>query len=76
MGRVNVRDVFYGRKTIRTEAMAKFKYFSSTIQQVIDESIKNHCVAATCRLTITSNVLTLISRSSGRMMNSNFLIVY
>ena len=48
MGRVNVRDVFYGRKTIRTEAMAKFKYFSSTIRQMIDESIRNHCVVATC----------------------------
>ena len=76
MGRVNVRDVVYGRKTIRTETMAKFKHFSTTIQQVIDESIKNHCVAATCRLTITLYVLILIPRSSGQMMNSKLLIVY
>ena len=67
IGRVSVRDVFYGRKTIRTEAMAKFKHFSVTIPQVIDEPIKNHRVTATCDmwLTITLNVLILISRSSG-----------
>ena len=56
MGRVNVRDVFYGRKTIRTEAMAKFKYFSSTIRQMIDEPIRNHCVAATCDIWTDDNL--------------------
>ncbi|CAF3802130.1 unnamed protein product [Rotaria sp. Silwood1] len=48
MGMVNIRDIFYGRKTIRNEAMTKFNHFSNTIRQVLDEPIKNHCVAATC----------------------------
>ena len=57
MGRVNVCDVFYGLKTIRTEAMAKFpKYFSSTIRQMIDEPIRNHCVAATCDIGTDDNL--------------------
>ena len=56
MGRVNVRDVFYGRKTIRIEAMAKFKNFSTTIRQVIDEPTKNHCVAATCDMWTDDNL--------------------
>ena len=74
----NVLDVFYGRKTIRTKAMAKFKNFSTTIRQVINELIKNHCVAVTCDMwmMITLSVFTLISWSSGQMINSNFFIVY
>ncbi|CAF1305811.1 unnamed protein product [Rotaria sordida] len=48
MGMVNIRDIFYGRKTIRNEAITKFNHFSNTIRQVLDEPIKNHCVAATC----------------------------
>ena len=47
LDRISVRDVIYGRKTIRTETMAKFRHFSTTIRQVIDEPIKNHRVAAT-----------------------------
>ena len=47
-GKVNVRDIFYGRKTIRNEAIIKFNEFSTNIRQILDEPIKNHCVAATC----------------------------
>ncbi|CAM4837628.1 unnamed protein product [Rotaria magnacalcarata] len=48
VGKLNVRDIFYGRKTIRGEAISKFNHFSTTIRQILDEPIKNHCVAATC----------------------------
>ncbi|CAF4039817.1 unnamed protein product, partial [Rotaria magnacalcarata] len=48
MGKVNVHEIFYGRKTIRNESIAKFNHFSTTIRQILDEPIKNHCVAATC----------------------------
>ena len=48
VGKVNVRDIFYGRKTIRNEAMVKFNQFLGTMEQVLDESIRSHCVAATC----------------------------
>ncbi|CAF4762223.1 unnamed protein product [Rotaria sp. Silwood2] len=48
MGKVNIHDIFYGRKTIRNEAINKFNHFSTTIRQILEEPIKNHCVAATC----------------------------
>ncbi|CAF1588287.1 unnamed protein product, partial [Didymodactylos carnosus] len=48
MGKVNARDIFYGRKTVRNEALIKFNHFSTTIRQILEEPIKNHCVAATC----------------------------
>ena len=50
MGKVNVRDIFYGRKTIRNEAMIRFNHFSTMIRQIIDKPIKNHCIAGTCDL--------------------------
>lgn len=50
MGKVNVRDIFYGRKTIRQEALARFMQFSDEIRQTLEEPIKQHCVAATCDL--------------------------
>ncbi|CAF4023540.1 unnamed protein product, partial [Rotaria magnacalcarata] len=48
VGKVNVLDIFSGRKTIRGEAISKFNQFSTAIRQILDEQIKNHCVAATC----------------------------
>jgi len=48
MGNMNVHDIFYGRKTIRAEAITRFNHFSSTIGRIFEEPIKNHCIAATC----------------------------
>ncbi|CAF4517092.1 unnamed protein product [Rotaria sp. Silwood1] len=49
-GLVNVRDIFYGRKTIRQEAINKFELFVSSIRCLLDEPVKRHCIAATCDL--------------------------
>lgn len=49
-GMVNVKDIFYGRKTIRQEAFNKFELFVSSIRSLLDEPVKRHCVAATCDL--------------------------
>ena len=48
MGKVDVRDIFYGRKTIRSEAMVKINHFTAMIRRILDEPIENHCIAATC----------------------------
>jgi hypothetical protein len=48
MGKVNVCDIFYGRKTIRAEAITKFNHFSTTIRRILEEPIKSHCIAAMC----------------------------
>jgi hypothetical protein len=50
IGHVNVSEVFYGRKTIRSEAFSKFEAFLTSIRALLDEPIKKHCVAATCDL--------------------------
>ncbi|CAF4545457.1 unnamed protein product, partial [Didymodactylos carnosus] len=47
-GLVDVRDVFYGRKTIREEAMVKFEDYIQFIRTILDEPVKQHCLAATC----------------------------
>jgi len=49
-GLVNVKDIFYGRKNIREEAINKFELFVSSIRSLLDEPIQRHCVAATCDL--------------------------
>ena len=35
-------------KTIRKEAMVKFNQFLGTVEQVLDKSVRSHCVTATC----------------------------
>ena len=46
VGKINVHDIFYGRKTIRNEAINKFNQFSTTIREILDEPIKNHGIVA------------------------------
>ena len=50
IGNVDVSEVFYGRKTIRSEAFSKFDAFRTYVRALLDEPIKQHCVAATCDL--------------------------
>ena len=49
-GLVNIKDIFYGRKTIRQEAINKFELFVSSVRSLLDEPVKRHCVAAACDL--------------------------
>ena len=50
IGHGYVSEVFYGRKTIRSEAFSKFEAFLTSIRTLLDEQIKKHCVASTCDL--------------------------
>jgi hypothetical protein len=42
MGKVYVRDIFYGRKTIRAEAITKFNHFSTTMRGILEEPSHPH----------------------------------
>ena len=47
-GKVSARDILYGRKSIRQEAMQKFNSFIQAVRLQLDIPIKTHCVTATC----------------------------
>ncbi len=49
-GMIDIHDVFYGRKTIRECLLIKFDAYLKSIRHVLDEPIKEHCLAATCDL--------------------------
>lgn len=49
-GKVDVHDIFYGRKTIRAYLMIKFDLYLKRIRDILYEPIKEHCLAATCDL--------------------------
>ncbi|CAF1647204.1 unnamed protein product, partial [Didymodactylos carnosus] len=49
-GLMDVHDVFYGRKTIREQLLLKFDTYIKSIRSVLNEPIKEHCLAATCDL--------------------------
>jgi hypothetical protein len=46
IGLVDVKDIFYGRQTIRQEALSKFDRYVHHIRSLLEEPIKQHCVAA------------------------------
>ena len=48
VGKVSARDILYGRKSVRQEAMQKFHSFVQVVRLKLDIPIKTHCVAATC----------------------------
>jgi hypothetical protein len=47
VGLVNVKDIFYLRQTIREEASVKFDKCIHYIRYLLEEPIKQHCIAAT-----------------------------
>jgi hypothetical protein len=47
---LDVRDIFYGRKTIREYLLTKFDTYVKSIRHLLDEPIREHCLAATCDL--------------------------
>ncbi len=47
VGLVNVKDIFYLRPTIREEASVKFDKCIHYIRYLLEEPIKQHCIAAT-----------------------------
>ena len=49
-GLVDVKDIFYGRKTIREEALLKYDQYTNQTRSLLEELIKQHCVAATADL--------------------------
>jgi hypothetical protein len=46
VGSLNVKDIFYGRQTICHEALTKFDAYTQHIRSLLEEPIKQHCVAA------------------------------
>ncbi|CAF1985905.1 unnamed protein product [Rotaria magnacalcarata] len=46
-GLADVQDIFYGRKTIREEALLKFNQYKNQICSLLDEPIQQHYVAGT-----------------------------
>ncbi|CAF1313627.1 unnamed protein product [Rotaria sordida] len=50
IGLVDVHDIFYGRQTIREEALSKFEQYTDQVRSSLQEPIKQHCVAATADL--------------------------
>ena len=49
-GLVNIKHIFYGRKTILQEAINKFELFVSSVCSLLDEPVKRYCVATACDL--------------------------
>ncbi|CAF4200788.1 unnamed protein product [Rotaria sordida] len=50
LGLLDVKDIFYGRQTIREEAVSKFDQYTDQIRSLLEEPIKQHCIAATADL--------------------------
>ncbi|CAF1065284.1 unnamed protein product, partial [Rotaria sordida] len=46
-GMLDMHDIFYGHKTIREYLLIKFDAYLKTIRNILGESIKEHCLAAT-----------------------------
>ena len=49
-GLVDVKDIFYGRKTIREEVLLKYDQYTNQTRSLLEEPIKQHCVAAMAHL--------------------------
>jgi len=49
-GLVDIKDIFYGRQSIREEALSKFDQYTHQIRSLLEEPIKQHCIAATADL--------------------------
>ncbi|CAF1536714.1 unnamed protein product, partial [Adineta steineri] len=47
LGLLDVKDIFYGRQTIREETVSKFDPYKHQIHSLLEEPIKYHCIAAT-----------------------------
>ena len=47
MGKIDVRDICHGRRTIRNEAFNKSNNFSTAIRGILEDPIKNYCIAVT-----------------------------
>lgn len=78
MGKVDVRDIFYGQTTIRNKAISKFMNFSNSIREIPEEPIKIVVLSqhAICEATTTSNFPTLTSRFSGLLTITNCTIAF
>ena len=52
LGLLDVKDIFYGRQTIREEAVCKFDQYTHQIRSLLEEPIKQNCIAPqlTCEL--------------------------
>jgi len=46
LGLLDVKDIFYGRQTIREEAVSKFDQYIHQIRSLLKEPIKQHCIAS------------------------------
>ena len=49
-GLMDIRDIFYGRQSIREDALWKFDQYTQQICSSLKEPIKQHCLAATADL--------------------------
>jgi hypothetical protein len=50
IGLVDVKDIFYDRKSIREEALSKFDRYTQQIRSLLEEPIKQHRISATADL--------------------------
>ena len=50
IGLVDAHDIFYGRQTIREELLLKFNQYTDQVRVILEEPVKEHCVAATADL--------------------------
>ncbi|CAF3229997.1 unnamed protein product, partial [Rotaria sp. Silwood2] len=50
IGLVDVHNIFYGRSTIQEEALSKFEQYTDQVCTLLQQPIKQHCVAATADL--------------------------
>ncbi|CAF1361809.1 unnamed protein product [Rotaria sp. Silwood1] len=50
LGLLDVKDIFYGRQTIREEVVSKFDQYTDQVRSLLEEPIKQHCIAATADL--------------------------
>ncbi|KAF9754356.1 Transposable element Hobo transposase, partial [Nosema granulosis] len=49
-GLVDIHDIFYGRQSIREDALSKLAQYTHQIRSLLEEPIKQHCIAATTDL--------------------------
>ena len=49
-GMIDIHGIIYGRKTIREYLLMKYDAYVKSIRDVLQEAIKEHCLAATCDL--------------------------
>ena len=49
-GLIDIRDVWFGRNTIQSECVMKFKQYKTNIETTIRSNVKDHTLSATTDL--------------------------